>query len=43
MASVSDDTVEIVDPEWLTTMAEHVQRPEVGAVGARLLNPGRHG
>jgi GT2 family glycosyltransferase len=35
-----DDTVEIVDPEWLTTMAEHVQRPEVGAVGARLLNPG---
>ena len=36
-----DDTVEIVDSEWLTTMAEHVQRPEVGAVGARLLNPGR--
>ena len=35
-----DDTVEIVDPEWLTIMAEHVQRPEVGAVGARLLNPG---
>jgi GT2 family glycosyltransferase len=33
-----DDTVEIVDLEWLTTMAEHVQRPEVGAVGARLLN-----
>jgi GT2 family glycosyltransferase len=35
-----DDTVEIVDPEWLTVMAEHVQRAEVGAVGARLLNPG---
>ncbi len=34
-----DDTVEIVDPEWLTIMAEHIQRPEVGAVGARLLNP----
>jgi O-antigen biosynthesis protein len=34
-----DDTVEIVDPEWLTIMAEHVQRPEVGAIGARLLNP----
>jgi len=34
-----DDTVEIVDPEWLAIMAEHVQRPEVGAVGARLLNP----
>jgi glycosyltransferase involved in cell wall biosynthesis len=34
-----DDTIEIVDPEWLTVMAEHVQRSEVGAVGARLLNP----
>jgi glycosyltransferase involved in cell wall biosynthesis len=34
-----DDTIEIIDPEWLTVMAEHVQRPEVGAVGARLLNP----
>src|SRR5262249_5148500 len=34
-----DDTIEIVDGEWLTIMAEQVQRPEVGAVGARLLNP----
>jgi glycosyltransferase involved in cell wall biosynthesis len=34
-----DDVAEIIDPEWLTIMAEHVQRPEVGAVGARLLNP----
>jgi GT2 family glycosyltransferase len=34
-----DDTVEVVDPDWLTIMAEHVQRSEVGAVGARLLNP----
>jgi GT2 family glycosyltransferase len=34
-----DDMLEIIDPEWLTTMAEHVQRPDVGAVGARLLNP----
>ncbi|HEX3421219.1 MAG TPA: glycosyltransferase [Candidatus Udaeobacter sp.] len=33
-----DDRVEIVDAKWLTVMAEHVQRPEVGAVGARLLN-----
>jgi GT2 family glycosyltransferase len=33
-----DDTAEIVDPEWLTIMAEHVQRPELGAVGGRLLN-----
>src|SRR5437667_5308273 len=33
-----DDTVEIVDREWLTIIAEHIQRPQVGAVGARLLN-----
>ena len=35
-----DDTVEAIDSAWLTVMAEHVQRPEVGAVGARLLNSG---
>src|SRR4030095_5339570 len=34
-----DDNVEAIDPDWLTIMAEHVQRPEVGAVGARLINP----
>src|SRR5438552_1332390 len=34
-----DDNIEVIDPEWLTIMAEHVQRAEVGAVGARLLNP----
>ena len=27
-----------IDPDWLTIMTEHVQRPEVGAVGARLIN-----
>jgi GT2 family glycosyltransferase len=31
--------VEVIENDWLTIMAEHVQRPEVGAVGARLLNP----
>jgi GT2 family glycosyltransferase len=35
-----DDSIEVIEPDWLTIMAEHVQRPEVGAVGARLLNPG---
>lgn len=35
-----DDTVEVIEPDWLTIMAEHVQRAEVGAVGAQLLNPG---
>jgi glycosyltransferase involved in cell wall biosynthesis len=31
--------IEPIEPDWVTMMAEHVQRPEVGAVGARLLNP----
>ena len=31
--------MEVIDPGWLTIMAEHIQRPEVGAVGARLLSP----
>ncbi len=34
-----DDSVEAIDQDWLTIMAEHVQRPEVGAVGGRLINP----
>ena len=34
-----DDNIEVIEADWLTVMAEHVQRPEVGAVGARLLNP----
>jgi GT2 family glycosyltransferase len=34
-----DQHTEVFDAGWLTTMAEHVQRPEVGAVGPRLLYP----
>jgi GT2 family glycosyltransferase len=34
-----EERIEPIEPDWLTIMAEHVQRPEVGAVGARLLNP----
>ena len=34
-----DAHIEPVETDWLTVMAEHVQRPEVGAVGARLINP----
>jgi glycosyltransferase involved in cell wall biosynthesis len=34
-----DERIEAIEPDWLRIMAEHVQRPEVGAVGARLLNP----
>src|SRR6266568_2860656 len=34
-----DDNIEVIEADWLTIMAEHIQRPEVGAVSARLLNP----
>jgi O-antigen biosynthesis protein len=34
-----DDDMEVIESDWLTIMAEHVQRPDVGAVGAQLLNP----
>jgi O-antigen biosynthesis protein len=34
-----DTGVEPIESDWLTIMAEHVQRPDVGAVGARLINP----
>jgi GT2 family glycosyltransferase len=33
-----DDNIEAIEPDWLTIMAEHIQRLGVGAVGARLLN-----
>ena len=33
---LNNDT-EVIESGWLTAMAEHVQRPEVGAVGARLI------
>ena len=32
-----NNDVEVIQPDWLTAMLEHAQRPEVGAVGARLL------
>lgn len=35
---VNDDT-EVISGEWLEAMLEHAQRPEIGAVGARLLFP----
>jgi GT2 family glycosyltransferase len=33
------DNVEPIGADWLTIMAEHVQRCETGAVGPRLVNP----
>lgn len=35
---LNNDT-EIIEPHWLGAMCEHVQRPEIGAVGAKLLFP----
>ncbi|HEY6908580.1 MAG TPA: glycosyltransferase family 2 protein [Myxococcales bacterium] len=34
-----NNDLEIVEPGWLTAMVAHALRPEVGAVGARLLYP----
>jgi glycosyltransferase involved in cell wall biosynthesis len=33
-----DAGVEPIETDWLTIMAEHVQRPEIGAVGPRLVD-----
>ncbi|PYL26281.1 MAG: glycosyl transferase family 2 [Verrucomicrobia bacterium] len=33
-----DGNIEVIETDWLAIMAEHIQRPEVGAVGTRLLN-----
>ena len=36
-----NDDIEIVQDDWLDAMLEHMVRPEVGIVGARLLYPDR--
>jgi GT2 family glycosyltransferase len=36
---LNDDT-SVIEPTWIEAMLEHAQRPEVGAVGAKLLFPG---
>lgn len=35
---LNDDT-EVVTPDWISALLEHAQRPDVGAVGAKLLYP----
>ncbi len=35
---LNNDT-EVINPDWLCAMVEHIQRPEVAAVGAKLLFP----
>lgn len=34
-----NDDITVIDPDWLTAMVEHAQRPDVGIVGAKLLYP----
>jgi GT2 family glycosyltransferase len=34
-----NDDMRVIEPDWLTAMAEHAQRPEIGAVGSLLLYP----
>ncbi len=36
-----NNDLEFIEPEWLGEMVSHALRPEVGAVGARLLYPDR--
>ncbi|MCZ7402835.1 MAG: glycosyltransferase [Candidatus Methanoperedens sp.] len=34
-----NNDIEVISPDWIQTMLEHAQRPEVGAVGCKLLYP----
>jgi GT2 family glycosyltransferase/glycosyltransferase involved in cell wall biosynthesis len=34
-----NDDLEVISPGWLSALLEHIQRPEIGVVGARLLFP----
>src|SRR4051794_38897345 len=34
-----NNDVEVIEPEWLTELISHAVRPEVGAVGCKLLYP----
>ena len=34
-----NNDIEVATPDWLTAMVEQVQRPVIGAIGARLLYP----
>ncbi|MGH2614590.1 MAG: glycosyltransferase [Thermomicrobiales bacterium] len=38
-ALMLNDDITVIEPEWLRAMVEHVQRPDVGVVGAKLLFP----
>jgi glycosyltransferase involved in cell wall biosynthesis len=36
-----NDDIEVIEPDWLTEMVSHALRPEIGAVGCKLLYPNR--
>lgn len=36
-----NNDITVVTPDWVESMVEHAQRPEVGGIGARLLDPDR--
>ncbi|MCJ2086073.1 glycosyltransferase family 2 protein [Methylobacterium sp. E-005] len=36
-----NNDIEVLEPDWLTEMVRHAVRPEIGAVGAKLLYPDR--
>ena len=38
-----DDVTEVISGDWMEAMLEHAQRPEIGAVGARLRYPDSDG
>lgn len=37
-----NNDIEIITPEWIENMLEHAQRPDIGAVGAKLLYKNGH-
>src|SRR5262249_22358712 len=36
-----NDDITVITPDWVESMLEHAQRPEVGVVGAKVLYPDR--
>lgn len=36
-----NNDIEVISPEWLSEMVSHALRPDVGAIGARLLYPNK--
>lgn len=34
-----NDDLEVITPDWIESLLEHAQRPDIGAVGAQLLYP----